>query len=513
MKRYEKANDAIHAPEELKRRVAEGSDTKRSRAKRWAVPVLAVAAVAAILLGVVLWRGMSPKDNVVPNKPHTPDDPISPAPPDEPDTPNVPDEPDVNAVALAQYPERVQIPDGDGEWDDAYFAQYGAWEDERWMLRRNSAAHKESLRAFLEASAGEFLKDAGDENRVYSPLTVYMALSMLAEATDGESRAQILELLDVPDIEALRPLAQSIWEANYCDDGTAMSILGSSLWLSDGLPYNAETVKRLAETYYASVYQGEMGSESYNESLRKWLNRQTGDLLTEQTSEVELDPMTVMALATTVYFEGRWDGGYNASKTDRQIFHGADGDTETDFMHGGTDAYYWGEHFGAVRDEFETGGAMWLILPDEDVDAASLMSDPEVLSLVMVNKPWDWERRRSLIVHTSIPKFDASSKIDLVAGLKRLGVTDVFAQDGGDFTPVTDLAPVYVSSVTHAARVTIDESGVKAASFTLGPVAPTAPALSDDIDEMDFVLDRPFLFVLEGLDGLPLFVGVVNQVS
>ena len=30
-------------------------------------------------------------------------------------------------------------------------------------------------------------------------------------------------------------------------------------------------------------------------------------------------------------------------------------------------------------------------------------------------------------------------------------------------------------------------------------------------DEIDFVLDRPFLFVIESNDGLPLFVGVVNE--
>ena len=29
-------------------------------------------------------------------------------------------------------------------------------------------------------------------------------------------------------------------------------------------------------------------------------------------------------------------------------------------------------------------------------------------------------------------------------------------------------------------------------------------------EEVDFILDRPFLFVIESHDGLPLFVGTVN---
>ena len=28
---------------------------------------------------------------------------------------------------------------------------------------------------------------------------------------------------------------------------------------------------------------------------------------------------------------------------------------------------------------------------------------------------------------------------------------------------------------------------------------------------MDFVLDRPFAFVIESQDGLPLFAGIVNE--
>ena len=30
-------------------------------------------------------------------------------------------------------------------------------------------------------------------------------------------------------------------------------------------------------------------------------------------------------------------------------------------------------------------------------------------------------------------------------------------------------------------------------------------------DEIDFTLDKPFVFAITGIDGLPLFVGLVNQ--
>ena len=93
-------------------------------------------------------------------------------------------------------------------------------------------------------------------------------------------------------------------------------------------------------------------------------------------------------------------------------------------------------------------------------------------------------------------------------GLKKMGVKDVFKDSDADFSVLTDLEPVWLEKVQHAARVVIDEEGCTAAAYTamllLGSAAPPD-------EEVDFVLDRPFLFVLTGIDNLPLFVGVVNQ--
>ena len=54
--------------------------------------------------------------------------------------------------------------------------------------------------SFLSSTIPQFLAGQTEENRVYSPLSLYMALAMLAELTDGNSRQQVLDLLDVPDL-------------------------------------------------------------------------------------------------------------------------------------------------------------------------------------------------------------------------------------------------------------------------------------------------------------------------
>ena len=74
----------------------------------------------------------------------------------------------------------------------------------------------------------------------------------------------------------------------------------------------------------------------------------------------------------------------------------------------------------------------------------------------------------------------------------------------------TDADGIFLDKAQHAARVTIDEEGCTAAAYTVMMAAGTA--MPPD-EEVDFILDRPFLFVLSSLDGLPLFAGVVNDPS
>ena len=154
------------------------------------------------------------------------------------------------------------------------------------------------------------------------------------------------------------------------------------------------------------------------------------------------------------------------------------------------------------------GGTMWFLLPDEGYTPEDLLSDSEAMDFLLSGG--DWAQKKQLIVHLSLPKFDIASQLDLAEGLRTLGVTDVFDPDQADFSPMlaVDAQGIFVSQVKHGVRVAIDEEGVTAAAYTVmamtGAGAPPA-------EEIDFTLDRPFLFALSDRQGLPLFTGVVNQ--
>jgi serine protease inhibitor len=337
-----------------------------------------------------------------------------------------------------------------------------------------------------------------------------MAMAMLAETTDGNSRQQILDLFGVDTIEQLRQQAGNVWNAHYSDDGETTLLLANSLWLDDGYAFKKQTAQLLADRYYASSFHGDLGTEKLDKQLQAWLNENTGDLLKDQAQKVTLDPQTVFALASTVYFSAGWDAKFSEGNTKDAVFHAPNGDITTPFMNKtmSQHTYYWGENYGAISLELTGDNRMWLILPDEGYTTTDILASEDYLRMTL--DPGSWENKRTYKINLSLPKFDVVNEMDLIEGMKAMGVTDIFDYTVSDFTPMTDTPMLYVNQISHAARVTIDEKGCTAAAFTVINMEPGAMP-PPELEEIDFVLDRPFLFIVSSRDNLPLFAGVVNE--
>ena len=230
----------------------ERSETaKAPRRRPWWMGAVAAALVAVVALGAAFWPKGSPLGV------------------------------EAHAIETAVYPEMAPYPDeadyvdqATGEYDNEGFNQaHDAWWESKQALLPEEG-YADGLDSFFQESIPVFLGGKEGENAAYSPVNVYMALAMLAELTDGASRQQILDLLGSDSLEALRQQAQAVWRAQYQNDGATTTILASSVWLDEDISYNQETMQTLAESYYASSYQGQMGSEEYSQLLREWLNDQ-----------------------------------------------------------------------------------------------------------------------------------------------------------------------------------------------------------------------------------------------
>ncbi|MDE7312270.1 MAG: hypothetical protein K2N87_11740 [Eubacterium sp.] len=413
----------------------------------------------------------------------------------------------------APYPDETYYTDSNGDGKDSFSDAFNAWREDTSARRRLAAGYADAMDGFLTKSIRQFLSASTENNAAFSPLNLYIALGMLTELTDGSSREQLLNALDCKDLKTLRSRINCLWNANYCDDGATARILASSLWLNESIRYVPSTMKALANNYYASSYQGEMGSAEYNRLMQDWLNKQTGGLLKEQVSSLDvLKKDTIFALATTVYFRGKWLGEFSPENTSPQTFHAASGDMECNFMHKEKidETYYWGDHFSAVSQTMGDSGSMWFLLPDEGVTVDSLLDDSQAMDFIVSNDRSEWKQQKEVLVNLAVPKFDISSQTDLAEGMQKLGITDIFDPDVSDFSPMTrNTDGIILSQAKHAVRVAIDEQGVTAAAYTVMSMTGAGATMPDEV--IDFVLDRPFLFIITDAAGLPLFTGIVRQ--
>ena len=243
-----------------------------------------------------------------------------------------------------------------------------------------------------------------------------------------------------------------------------------------------------------------------NDELRKWTDENTGKLLTEYTKDMSMDPRTVMELVSTIYYKAQWQKLFDPEQTAKETFHGTKSDQTVDMMHMESQlSSLQTDKYTAVCLPLSDSGAMYFYLPKEGTDVNELVADPALLQALRAD-----EKAIYPMVKLAVPKFKVSGKQDLRDMLEKLGVTDVLDPAKADFTPLTtDAKDLFLSKVDHAAVVEIDEKGVTAAAYTDMAVAGSGMPQ----ETLEFVLDRPFVFVVTGWDGSVLFTGAVRNIE
>ena len=390
-------------------------------------------------------------------------------------------------------------------------AEYPKYE---WVYREEMKAYTESLTNFFSHSMLQTLSGSNGENVAYSPINLYLALCISAELTGGDN--QILSLLGAQSLEALRNQATEVWNACYLD-ASNKALLANSLWLDNSLSYNKDVMDTLASSYYTSVYRGDIGSQEVNRAIRTWLNDQTGGLLKQESSSVSLDQDIVMALYSTVFYRAKWGTGYSKYQFSQatntvDTFHAPGGDLQCTYMHHKEvqTYYYVGEDFGAIFLHLKDGSRMWFILPDADKTIEDVLENGEyanyLFTQLYVEEIGNAAYKK---VNLSLPKFDIRPSCDLKEDLQNMGITNIFdPKNSGLSHSVTSDLDVWFTAVNQSTRVAIDEEGVTAASYI---EIPGAGAAMPPEEIIDFILNRPFLFVITNQYNLPLFAGVVNE--
>ncbi len=359
----------------------------------------------------------------------------------------------------------------------------------------------------LKSSSLVLSKADKNINSLYSPISLYMALSMVAETANGDTQREILQVLNMDNIDMVRSETGKLFRRLYYHNEIGKLSLGNSLWLNKNVKFNDKLLDLLAKEYYASSFSIDYNDKESPKEISQWVSKQTGEKLGNNSDDFYLNSDGIMTLINTVYFYDEWMDRFDVRDTKKDEFYLIDGSTvRSDFMNMtcGNHSYVDAEGYTVSYLNLKNDSKMVFILPDEGVSPYDIASDPELLeealSLLAQDK-WDMGK-----VIFKIPKFKFSSSLNLEDNCKTLGMENAF-KSTADFTNLSNTKPLFISDVKQNSIISIDEKGVETTAYT--QIDYEGAAQSDGRAEM--ILNRPFIFAITGVDGSPLFIGIINN--
>ncbi|VDN37964.1 unnamed protein product [Dibothriocephalus latus] len=115
-------------------------------------------------------------------------------------------------------------------------------------------------------------------------------------------------------------------------------------------------------------------------------------------------------------------------------------------------------------------------------------------------------------VHLYLPRFkigEGEPSMDLIPSMMKLGVSKIFDDTVADFSGLTDISGLYVSSIYHCAVLEVNEEGAEAAAATGIGMAFRSRHIAPP--PVEFKVTHPFVIAIADNAGTPLFLGHVSD--
>lgn len=350
-----------------------------------------------------------------------------------------------------------------------------------------------------------------DENVLISPLSAFMALSMVYNGALGETKEEMAKTLHVPGISAeqLNKANASLMTKLYEHTTKQVELqIANSLWLNEDYQFK-EAFQTNNESYFnADMKYFDLDDRKAPEKMNKWASDKTN----EKIKEIIKPPLhrdLVSVIMNAIYFQGDWTYPFEKNKTEEAPFYLSDGTISSVSMMSLNEKLEYMENdvFQAVRlpyGEDDDGQlTMKIFLPKEDVGIARMEKEWTADNW----KAWNNSFNKSQGM-LKLPRFQVEYGVELEDALKKLGMTKAFTRDANFKDMITrDDIPLWIHKVTQKTFLDVNEEGTEAAAVTKVEMI-TESALVDESFVME--VNRPFYVVIddEKLDVI-LFIGKI----
>ena len=386
----------------------------------------------------------------------------------------------------------------------------------------------DKLDAFAAKLTYEVYADSNKQSNIcISPVSVYMALALATECSDGETRDEILNAVGVTYDEVKNftkvLYAFSNREFYYTNMLNSKKILAfeelaNSIWVDKNTTLKEDGINNLANNFNCDLFSVNFKTSEGEKAINAYIKDKTHGII---DNDLDLSPETLITLINTFYLKEVWnEDGDELKFTDKAYdFKNADGSVKnTKLLQG----YYFngniyeGEGYTSFYTRTDHGFDIKFILPTDGHTIEEVFTSDNIYNINNLGDYGYIDEENKLLHHTRVffPEYKASFDGDLAEILKNdFGINDLFDFEACDFSNVTD-EQLACDGVIHKCSIDVNDKGIEGAAVTVMPMAGAAGPL-EGYEEVyhDYIVDRAFGFVITDSYGAVLFSGVVNSVN
>lgn len=346
--------------------------------------------------------------------------------------------------------------------------------------------------------------EPAEDNVFVSPLSLHIALGMLLNGAEGETRDGILKTLraDASSVTELNEAYKTLLKELPAADNKVKLAIANSMWSRQGF-----SVKGSFKEVLAGVFSSEIYSEPFDATTVRKINQWASDNTQGKIEQVidNINSDLVMFLMNALYFKGDWKYTFDKGQTkdwNFQLDGGSEKQVKMMFVESDLRSYS-NANYSAVELPYSSGQFnLTFFVPHSGKNLSEVIQNFD-------QEEWESVQQRltKTGVKAGLPKFTMDYEIQLKNVLSQMGMAQAFGP-GAELRGIAD-ADLEVGFVKQNTFLGVDEEGTEAAAVTtigivLTSVGPGTP--------QTIIADKPFFFVIsENTSNTILFTGkIVN---
>lgn len=352
-----------------------------------------------------------------------------------------------------------------------------------------------------------------DKNKIVSPVSAALALAMLENGADGNTRKQIQkQLIDNGASDDVLSVYHALEKQLTINQAKTRLQIANALYHDQKSQLKQDYQQSTQQCLDAQVQDADFKNqlEQARQKINKFISDKTEHKISELFKQGVLTKDVEVVLANAIYMKAAFKQPFDKKDTKQAPF------------------YHLGQQQDPQQVPFMKAEGQYRHVDDDKMQVVELKYDQADLSMnILLPKERDGlkemekqltgDKLRSILnrltskkVQIQLPKFAIRSQSDLKSIMSKMGLGDLFGRQA-DLSRMSE-EKLQISQAVHEAYIKVDEDGTEAAAATgMGGVAAVVQLPGQSIP---FIADHPFLYtIVHNPTGAVVFMGKIDEVQ